>query len=65
MHPSIAPSDIIYYVLQQPTSGTLEIESLSLDDNKDDSKSPVRVFEQSVINDNQLHYVQVSEINVY
>lgn len=60
MHPNIAASDIIYYVVQQPAYGTLEIDSFSsADDNKDDSKTEIKVFEQSAINDHQLHYVQV------
>lgn len=60
MHPNIAASDIIYYVVRQPLFGTLEIDSFAVpEDGKEDYKAVVKVFEQSVINDHQLHYVQV------
>ncbi|KAK6642782.1 hypothetical protein RUM43_004284 [Polyplax serrata] len=59
MHPNIAASDIIYYVVRQPLFGTLEIDSFAVpEDGKEDYKAVVKVFEQSVINDHQLHYVQ-------
>lgn len=60
MHPNIAPSDITYYVTKQPSFGTLELDSTAgHDDGKEDVKPLVKIFEQSAINENRLHYVQV------
>ena len=59
MHPNIPPSDIAYYVIQQPSYGTLEITPISgLDDSKDEYKL-IDSFDQSIINDNRLRYLQV------
>lgn len=62
MHPNIPPSDVIYYVIKHPLYGTLEITPISgLDDSKDEYKL-IDIFEQSVINENRLRYVQVRTV---
>lgn len=58
MHPSIPPSDVTFFVTQQPMYGSLEIDQGS-GDVKDEPKAKVEAFEQSSINDNKLRYFQV------
>lgn len=59
MHPNIPSSDVTFFVTREPRYGTLELDQGQADV-RDDVKVKVEAFEQSIINDNKLRYVQVS-----
>ncbi|KAK0091244.1 hypothetical protein PV326_003535 [Microctonus aethiopoides] len=61
-HPKISPSEIIYFIREWPRNGYLEIQTLNdghSEETKDDYEANlVRHFDQSVINEARVYYVQ-------
>lgn len=66
MHPHIAPSDVTYLVVEPPTYGYLEVLPSQGEGGEDpveveDTRPvPVTLFDQSLIDDKRVHYIQAA-----
>ncbi|XP_068083524.1 chondroitin sulfate proteoglycan 4 [Anabrus simplex] len=65
MHPQIPATDITYIVVEPPLYGYLEVEPvLDIVEDQGDLEEPrpssVNVFEQSLVNEGRLHYIQAT-----
>ncbi|XP_011875001.1 PREDICTED: chondroitin sulfate proteoglycan 4-like [Vollenhovia emeryi] len=61
MHPKISPTEIVYYVREWPQNGYLDLQihdEHSEEMREEYSGNAVKQFEQSLINDNRVFYVQ-------
>jgi chondroitin sulfate proteoglycan 4 len=66
MHPYIPASDITYLVVEPPLYGYLEVLTTQLDAEDDPVEveesrpAPVTLFDQSLIDDKRVHYIQAT-----
>lgn len=61
MHPKISPTEIVYFVREWPQNGYLDLQihdEHSEETREEYSGNAVKHFEQSLINDNRVFYVQ-------
>lgn len=66
MHPYIPASDITYLVVEPPLYGYLEVLSSQMEAEDDPGEieesrpAPVTLFDQSLIDDKRVHYIQAT-----